>query len=58
MPVSSASPARLRDMVRGAYSYAAEHPQEKHAFPVGTSFREGEPRSLIDSRRANSDRRS
>jgi arsenite methyltransferase len=49
MPVSSTSPARLREMVRGAYSAAAEQPQEKHAFPVGREFAEsiGYPAELL-----------
>lgn len=29
---------KLRDEVRAAYSAAAEHPEEKHAFPVGRAF--------------------
>jgi arsenite methyltransferase len=51
MPVSSTSPARLRDMVRGAYSSAAEQPKEKHAFPVGRQFAEsiGYPPDLLAS---------
>lgn len=40
MAISSTSPARLREMVRGAYSAAAEQPQQKHAFPVGRQFAE------------------
>lgn len=49
MPVSSPSPARLREMVSGAYSAAAEQPQEKHAFPVGRQFAEslGYPAELL-----------
>jgi hypothetical protein len=49
MPVSSTNPARLREMVRGAYSAAAEQPQEKHAFPVGRQFAEsiGYPAKLL-----------
>jgi len=38
MNVSCTSPAQIREMVRGAYPSAAEHPQEKHAFPVGREF--------------------
>ena len=33
MSVSRTTPVPLRDRVRGAYSAAAEHPNEKHAFP-------------------------
>jgi arsenite methyltransferase len=49
--VSIASPAQLRDKVRGAYSAAAEHPKEKHAFPVGRQFAEsvGYPAGLLAS---------
>ena len=49
MSVSSASPARLREMVRGAYSTAAEQPQKEHAFPVGRHFAEslGYPAELL-----------
>jgi hypothetical protein len=49
MPVNSTNPARLREMVRGAYSAAAEQPQEKHAFPVGRQFAEsiGYPAKLL-----------
>jgi arsenite methyltransferase len=49
MAVSSTSPVRLREMVRGAYSAAAEQPQEKHAFPVGREFAEsiGYPAELL-----------
>jgi ubiquinone/menaquinone biosynthesis C-methylase UbiE len=38
-------------MVRGAYSSAAEQPQEKHAFPVGRQFAEsiGYPADLLAS---------
>lgn len=51
MPVSSTSPAQLREMVCGAYSAAAEQPQEKHAFPVGRQFAEslGYPAELLAS---------
>jgi arsenite methyltransferase len=50
VPVSSTSPAELREMVRAAYSAAAEQPQEKHAFPVGRQFAEGlgYPGELLD----------
>lgn len=49
MPVSSTSPARLREMVCEAYSAAAEQPQEKHAFPIGRQFAEslGYPAELL-----------
>jgi 2-polyprenyl-3-methyl-5-hydroxy-6-metoxy-1,4-benzoquinol methylase len=49
MPASSTNPARLREMVRGAYSAAAEQPEEKHAFPVGRQFGEsiGYPAELL-----------
>jgi arsenite methyltransferase len=49
MPISSTSPAQLREMVCGAYSAAAEKPQEKHAFPVGRQFAEsvGYPAELL-----------
>src|SRR5712692_4844731 len=30
--------ARLRSAVQGTYSAAADHPRDKHAFPVGRSF--------------------
>lgn len=40
MPISSASPTRLREMVGDAYSSAAEHPNDKHPFPVGREFAE------------------
>lgn len=40
MPLSSTSTIQLRDRVRGAYSVAAEHPDQKHAFPVGRTFAE------------------
>jgi ubiquinone/menaquinone biosynthesis C-methylase UbiE len=38
-------------MVRGAYSAAAEQPQQKHAFPVGRQFAEsiGYPAELLSS---------
>jgi arsenite methyltransferase len=51
MAISSTSPARLREMVRGAYSAAAEQPQQKHAFPVGRQFAEslGYPAELLAS---------
>jgi arsenite methyltransferase len=51
MPVSSTSPAQLREMVCGAYSAAAEQPQGKHAFPVGRQFAEsiGYPAQLLAS---------
>ena len=41
----------LRDKVRGAYSSAAEHPNEKHPFPVGRQFAEsiGYPADLLAS---------
>lgn len=40
---------QLRDGVRGAYSAAAERPQDKHPFPVGRSFAEslGYPQDLL-----------
>lgn len=49
MPVSSTNPVRLREMVCGAYSAAAERPQEKHAFPIGRQFAEslGYPAELL-----------
>jgi arsenite methyltransferase len=49
MPVDRTSPAQLREMVCGAYSAAAEHPKEKHAFPVGKQFAEslGYPADLL-----------
>jgi arsenite methyltransferase len=49
--ISDTSPARLREMVRGAYSTAAEQPQQKHAFPVGRQFAEsiGYPAELLAS---------
>ena|SRR5579872_483534 len=40
MPISSTSPIQLRDRVRGAYSVAAERPDQKHAFPIGRKFAE------------------
>jgi ubiquinone/menaquinone biosynthesis C-methylase UbiE len=42
---------QLREMVRGAYSSAAEQPKEKHAFPVGRQFAEsiGYPSDLLAS---------
>ena len=51
MTVSSGNRSQLRDMVRGAYSSAAEHPNEKHAFPVGRQFAEsiGYPADLLAS---------
>lgn len=51
MPLSSTSPVQLRDRVRGAYSAAAEHPDQKHAFPVGRQFAEslGYPSDLLAS---------
>jgi arsenite methyltransferase len=51
MPVSTTNPTQLREMVRGAYSSAAEHPKEKHAFPVGRDFAEsiGYSADLLDS---------
>lgn len=41
----------LRDKVRQAYSAAAEHPEGKHAFPVGGAFAEslGYPAHLLES---------
>ena len=41
---------RLREAVRWAYSAAADHPEAKHAFPVGRSFAEslGYPEALLD----------
>lgn len=38
MSVGSTNPVQLREMVRGAYSSAAERPLGKHAFPVGRQF--------------------
>jgi SAM-dependent methyltransferase len=51
MPVGSSNPTQLREMVRGAYSSAAEHPRERHAFPVGRQFAEsiGYPADLLAS---------
>jgi arsenite methyltransferase len=51
MAISDASPARLREIVRGAYSAAAELPQQKHAFPVGRQYAEsiGYPAELLAS---------
>lgn len=51
MPVGSSNPTQLREMVRGAYSSAAERPQEKHAFPTGRQFAEsiGYPADLLAS---------
>jgi len=41
----------LRDAVKDAYSAAAEHPDDTHAFPVGRRFAEsvGYPAHLLDS---------
>jgi arsenite methyltransferase len=51
MSVGSGNPTQLRHMVRGAYSSAAERPQEEHAFPVGREFAEsiGYPADLLAS---------
>jgi len=51
MAIGNTSPARLREMVQGAYSAAAEQPQQKHAFPVGRHFAEslGYPAELLAS---------
>lgn len=51
MSVSNASLMHLREMVRGAYSAAAEQPKEKHAFPIGRQFAEsiGYPADLLAS---------
>jgi SAM-dependent methyltransferase len=51
MPLSSTSTVQLRNRVRGAYSVAAEHPDQKHAFPVGRQFAEsiGYPADLLAS---------
>jgi arsenite methyltransferase len=51
MPLSSTSTVQLRDRVRGSYSVAAEHPDQKHAFPVGRTFAEsiGYPSDLLAS---------
>jgi SAM-dependent methyltransferase len=51
MSVSRTTPIPLREMVRGAYSAAAEHPDQKHAFPVGRQFAEsiGYPADLLAS---------
>jgi arsenite methyltransferase len=48
---SSTEPSFILDKVRGAYSLAAEHPDEKHAFPVGKQFAEslGYPADLLAS---------
>jgi arsenite methyltransferase len=51
MSVTRTTPVPLRDRARGAYSAAAEHPNEKHAFPVGRQFAEsiGYPAALLAS---------
>lgn len=51
MSASSTDPSLIREKVRGAYSAAAEQPQEKHAFPVGREFAEsiGYPADLLAS---------
>jgi arsenite methyltransferase len=51
MSVTRTTPVPLRDRVRGAYSAAAEHSNEKHAFPVGRQFAEsiGYPAALLAS---------
>jgi arsenite methyltransferase len=51
MPLSSTSRVQLRDRVRGAYSVAAEHPDQKQAFPVGRTFAEsiGYPSDVLAS---------
>jgi arsenite methyltransferase len=51
MSASSTDPPFVRDKVRGAYSSAAEHPDQKHAFPVGRTFAEsiGYPSVLLTS---------
>ena len=51
MPANVADSAALREKVRGAYSDAAEHTDEKHAFPVGRQFAEslGYPAELLNS---------
>jgi len=51
MMVSATSPMQLRGMVRGAYSWAAEQPGKKHAFPVGRVFAEsiGYPVEVLDA---------
>src|SRR5215471_13032955 len=50
MPIGDTAPALLRDKVRNAYSAASEHPNEKHAFPVGRQFAEsiGYPAELLN----------
>lgn len=51
MSASSTDPSLIRDRVRGVYSAAAEHPKEKHVFPVGREFAEsiGYPADLLAS---------
>jgi len=51
MSITRTTPIPLREMVRGAYSAAADHPEEKHAFPVGRQFAEsiGYPADLLAS---------
>jgi hypothetical protein len=51
MPLGISNPAQLRDMVRGAYSSAADHPEQKHAFPLGREFAKsiGYNAELLDS---------
>jgi arsenite methyltransferase len=49
--VSNTNLVQLRQMVCRVYSAAAEHPEEKHAFPVGRKFAEsiGYPADLLAS---------
>src|SRR5436309_8412647 len=51
MSVINTDPTLLRDRVRGAYSIAAERPDQKQAFPVGRTFAEsiGYPSDLLAS---------
>ncbi len=45
-----ANESELRSRVRNAYSSAADHPRDKHPFPVGRGFAEsvGYPAELLD----------
>ena len=49
MSARSTGSAVIREKVRDAYSDAAEHPDQKHAFPVGREFAEsiGYPTDLL-----------
>src|SRR6266700_3845345 len=51
MPLGISNPSQLRDMVRGAYSSAADHPEQNHAFPLGREFAKsiGYNAELLDS---------